>query len=1001
MAKRMTSAGLTSILWADDIEQELETELEEIHRRIRRRGGMPDDWTVDGFLDEILGDGLLKRVNERLYFMHQSLQEYFTGVYFRQTFPDALVEFTPRLLWDLVPAHSITEVPNHRFVSPLLMMSGLLDDSTKIVEALAVKNPILAAAAASAASRIDGSLLARLEQNWLDLLGHDDRRHRVVGCSCAVLAASSTSRVIRSLVAAAFSPDSYVGIRALGRLNVPDAIALELAERGRSLADTEYEDKKYQVENAVQELQSAGIVRALFQQWRASSPDSSLRRRFEHLLRKVNKSLLNEELQKIRSQASDRLMQADAERVLTESESWARTLSERIAHAVDKIRKEHANELSQTATAMRAQDDEQIASGLGSSDPLVREASASEAVERRLPVGDVIADLVLRYGTDTLVSSLIFLCGEDAAVAKLVDRSREKCYCVGSIPIELVGQLVIGEVSDTVKAELKRLNVQENLRIEETKTDGGTYIWKLRPSSWSGFRPLFQLRALADRLDFYDCSVTGRLFEALARIPGEASLAELWRAVEHDDLNIQKIGISALAKRGDQRLASRLLVQLGSSTSTEFINAALDALCQLHPPEAVVLLDDLLLIRGAELSDVHPIWGPCGHRGWADGIHRILVTLTADTEIQQALDRALASEDPVSKVAALNELSRWFAEPNLAPERHATWQAPERVQRFIELALRDSTQSVRNAAAEALTTLESDVVRRSLTDALSDNSAGVQVAAADALVRMKAQECYGRIAEVMLHVATADQGQVLRPRAGEVLSKMPGGVEPLYQPIMEHLARARAEPALQMIEASLEILPEDANLFWWRGHALKSLGRLDQAADSFQRASGLLQASVITQVLAQTYLELGDSSRAMATGRRGVEMEPGNADAQSILAWSCYKAGEIPEAIEAAGKALDLDPVLADAIWILLLAHLRQGNLGQSRAAFQHAVRVRQLLSPGLVSSFLTAFMKEVQSITTEDPETWRLIEEIKDTLGDMLDVAIPGRHRHPDAAPR
>lgn len=90
LAKRMTSAGQTSLVFRNDLEEEVQRQLENIHKRVKTLGGMPDDWKVDGCLSEILGDGLLKQVNEQLHFMHHSVQEYFTGLYFRDAFPDAL-----------------------------------------------------------------------------------------------------------------------------------------------------------------------------------------------------------------------------------------------------------------------------------------------------------------------------------------------------------------------------------------------------------------------------------------------------------------------------------------------------------------------------------------------------------------------------------------------------------------------------------------------------------------------------------------------------------------------------------------------------------------------------------------------------------------------------------------------------------------------------------------------------------------------------------------------
>jgi len=119
----------------------------------------------------------------------------------------------------------------------------------------------------------------------------------------------------------------------------------------------------------------------------------------------------------------------------------------------------------------------------------------------------------------------------------------------------------------------------------------------------------------------------------------------------------------------------------------------------------------------------------------------------------------------------------------------------------------------------------------------------------------------------------------------------------------------------------------------------------------------------------------------MEAARRATEIAPGDADAQSILAWSSYKAGAIPEALDAASKAVDLDPVHRDAIWIVLMGHIRQGNLEEARAAFKHALQVRRVLSPGLDTSFLTSFIKALEGIKTDNAEMLQLIAEIKDAL--------------------
>ncbi len=60
------------------------------------------------------------------------------------------------------------------------------------------------------------------------------------------------------------------------------------------------------------------------------------------------------------------------------------------------------------------------------------------------------------------------------------------------------------------------------------------------------------------------------------------------------------------------------------------------------------------------------------------------------------------------------------------------------------------------------------------------------------------------------------------------------------------------------------------------------------------------------------------------------------------------------------------------AMWILVLGHLSQGSVAEARAAFQHALKVRQYLSPGLDDSFMAVFVDELDSSPTT-PESQSL----------------------------
>ena len=68
-------------------------------------------------------------------------------------------------------------------------------------------------------------------------------------------------------------------------------------------------------------------------------------------------------------------------------------------------------------------------------------------------------------------------------------------------------------------------------------------------------------------------------------------------------------------------------------------------------------------------------------------------------------------------------------------------------------------------------------------------------------------------------------------------------------------------------------------------------------------------------------------------------------------------------------------------MWIVLLGHLRQENLNESRVAWQHACRAHELLSPGLDTSFLATFKAELQSLQPGDDDIARLVDEISEVL--------------------
>jgi tetratricopeptide (TPR) repeat protein len=727
-------------------------------------------------------------------------------------------------------------------------------------------------------------------------------------------------------------------------------------------------------------------VNVFFEHWRNAEPGSAFRHRMEGLLASVDRTLLTDELERVRSRAADVAVAADAQRALAECKSWERLSGVIQFGTLRRIRAEALARRHQAISNLRNASPRELIEILGGGDdPAVRGAAATIAAERGLALADEILDSLLRHQRSddaAMAGALVSLTDNVTAVSKLVERSLEKEWRVGSFASELLVQLdPRGELSDALRKEIKRLGGPDNLNVAAKRAnDDATTIWTLRPGSYSEFQPRYEIRASSSGGWFYDCNVAPRAFSALTNIPGDASLVELQRAVEHEDGRVRDIARGELAKRSVTELAERgdaagLLRELRSARSREFISRALSALGAMRGRDALSLVDDLLVIQESKLSEVHQAWQPSN---WADAIHRTLARLGADDDVRQKLDNALASDSPETQAAALSEFSRWFAE-NLEAERNAMWTSGDRIQQILALAVSSPIENVRIKAAEALKHVDFALIKTPLLEKLSDSSSPVQLAAANVLVLLKAEEQYGRVTDSLLHTIKTETRPDLRRQAGGILGKIPGGVEPFYKPIQAALTRKEPERALQLIESALETIPADVDLMWWRGHALRALGRLEDAAQSFEKAYELGEEfSVIPQALAETLMQVEQFPRAMEAARGAVKIAPHDSDAQATLAWSSYKASAIPDAVEAADKAVALDPVHALAIWVAVLGHLRQPNPEKARVAFQHALRARQVLSPGFDNWFVPKFLEELDGIDTGLPGIAPLVEEIK-----------------------
>lgn len=1001
LAMRMTAAGQTALSWRE-VEPEVEQLLVEIHRKIQRRGGMPDRWTVDEFCDEIVADDILQKAGDRVAFRHQSFQEYFAACWFARGRAEALVELTPRLVGALVEPMWPVDLSGHRLVPVLTMVAGLVEDCTKLVEALAERNPVTAAATIASASRIAPAVRAGLEQRWIEMLRDGDPHRRVVACSCLRTVARSPASV-RVLVEFALSDqlnDTFAGSVALSTLSAVDELATQLVEAILALDEERYLKTTWAIRGVIRALPISRIVVVAFERWRAAHSDDALRSRLEVVLVTVDRAVVVTRLGQVAADTTDAVRAADAARVLASLDAWGRVASRLSLGWLHRQWAFYEAQRNQEAARLKDADVATLAAALAASDDATRAGAARVAADQRVPLGDAIIDTLLRVGVRSsawrdLVAAAVHLVGEASAIARLVEVSHRGRVLLRHLDASALATLpaawetqdasdavsIRHQVAIAVAGVLGGPEEYGELEVAPSGRDGRS--WRATTHAGAGRR--YEVCVTTDGLDIFDLSRGATAIRAVAEI-GPQGLAALRAASDDPDPDIRNTAIEGLARLSDPELADRLLQLLRHAQDPRFVAAALTALVTLRAPQAVVLIEDLLGMTG-DWSEVHPVWRARTPRigaaaGWGDVIHGVLAVIRADREVAAAIDAALATGDVDRKCAALRELSRWLSDTTLEPERAAIWRQQSRDEQLVELALHDPAERVRREAADALRHVSSRAVVESIAPALDDGDPAVRLAAGSALLALDASPLQARAQQLMLAIATSPGPQTLRRAAGDALSRIAGGLDPIYQPIRVALARSEPQAALDLIAGALEIVPDDGSLLLWLGQAQSALGLRSQAAASFRRAFELEgRMAAIPTVLAETLIDLGDFAGAAEAAWHGVDLSADSADAHALLAWSCYRANTIAEAVDAARMACDLDPVHPRASWILVLALLRTPAPGEARAAAEHALRVRQLLSPGLDTSFVATFEQELATLAAADEATAQLIAELRQRL--------------------
>jgi tetratricopeptide (TPR) repeat protein len=136
--------------------------------------------------------------------------------------------------------------------------------------------------------------------------------------------------------------------------------------------------------------------------------------------------------------------------------------------------------------------------------------------------------------------------------------------------------------------------------------------------------------------------------------------------------------------------------------------------------------------------------------------------------------------------------------------------------------------------------------------------------------------------------------------------------------------------------------PADADAHYLRGQTLEAQGLLEQAAESFGRATALHpEFADAHNDLGEVLLRLGRTDAAIASCRRALELRPRFAAALGNLANADRARGSLSAAIAGYRRVIALEPELAEAHRNLGSALLEAGETEAAIAGLQKAVALR------------------------------------------------------------
>jgi HEAT repeat protein len=475
--------------------------------------------------------------------------------------------------------------------------------------------------------------------------------------------------------------------------------------------------------------------------------------------------------------------------------------------------------------------------------------------------------------------------------------------------------------------------------------------------------------------------------EAIALLSECLLLPDHWGAVEAAFRGLE-------ASRSKEAVQSLISALRTPGPAREFCGQVGHAIGVLKGASSLVQFAQEAGMRGDEHSRFATVCALCNCGQQDSDIEEILLTAANDPEprIRREAVRGLArTKSPRAEerllAICLADVDQGVREEASEALRHFPGEAgiPKLLTR-----LENAEDEIRIHAAEALARIQDDRAIPALLKLLESNHALTRIAAAKALDALGFNQVETLIQVLFLLARTAPDIKV-RQEAAKALREIPGGEDRLYHPIREALIGGRFEEVTQLIGSDKPFLPDDSNLYWWRGLARYSLKRYQDALLDLDQAIFLADCDAkVHRTRSEVLADLNRLPEALGAAEKAAGIAPEEADNHFLVGWWAYRANELEKSITASRRALELNPKQPMAEFNLGLALLASGQSPEDIDAYSRGMVLCADLDQETALATLDGASGDLDALILERPQLTARAEESKSRLKRAREARLP-----------